>query len=575
MKRRTLSRAVLATVILAGVCGTANVSRADTTKKTFTMSIIDNGNGFDPGLFSWDLIQDSLGIFEGLVHAGPDGKAVPGMATSWKADKTRKVWTFTLRNNIRYSNGDPITAQDFVYAMQRAVDPHTAEKTKASPVPINFIHLVNIEECRAGTKPVTALGVKALNNDTLQLTLSTPDANLPQELTLWQNGWIVPLDKKVVEKMSQTDWSDPAKIVSNGPYMVQSYSAKTAATLVPNPYYYQHVNLDKINFVYTTTNQLLAYKSGSLDMAVLQSTDIPAINGDPSLKKDLHMWTTSAQYSFFPSPSNNRLLLNPTIRKALEMAIDKQTIAQKVLNGTGVPAYEYDTPTWLDPWIKDKSIPYDPKQAKQLLAKAGYPDGKGFPTVQLLVGTTSDYVAEAIQQMWQNTLGIKVKFLGEEWGQYLSDLNKVLPNDTIGFVQSGANASYPNLMLPTNPELYINSHMIQFLGYLPPDQAQKWVDLSNNKSMDPKEQLKQQISIIDKYLPKNIMNLVQQGYQAYKSGNVSMMKHYYWNRAQNVLGISVYTPVNPVLLRSDVKGYYPNRFLLTNPPLWLGYISRG
>ncbi|QQE80545.1 peptide ABC transporter substrate-binding protein [Alicyclobacillus sp. SO9] len=581
----TMLAAMGITALVAGCGGATNATNNTSSNATasnntasksgvLSMYMIDDGHGFDPSLFSWEMYQDGMGIFEGLVHMGPNGSPVAGMAQSWNTSKNGLTWTFQLRNGIKFSNGDPITAQDFVYGFRRAVSPADSQSTKAGPAPITNIPLLNASAVRAGTKSDSALGIKAVNASTVEITLSRPDPGLLKAMSLPTSAWMVPLDKKVVSKMKPADWTNPSKIVSNGPYMLKSYTAKTQAILVPNPHYYKKVKLKEIKLWYSQkTNQLLAFKNGSLDLAVLKAQDVSAVNKDSKLKSELHMTPTSAQYSFQVLPSKNKALLNVKVRKAFQMAIDRKAISKGVLKGTGTPAYGYWNPTWLDPWIKDNAITYNPSEAKKLMAQAGYPGGKGFPTVMLYTGNPSDQVAQAIQQEWQNTLGVKVVYKGEEWGQFLTDIKKQLPANEVGFGQTSTNAFYPSLELPTTKVDWLYNNGI-VAGFIPPSQFQNYYNIQNNKSIAPNKQMAQEAALQEKYLPSDIKQWMNEGLTAYKTNSQSMMKKFFIDAQKRAYTITVYTPLQPILVRSNVSGYHPNRMLLIDPPVWFGYLSK-
>lgn len=546
---------------------------ANINNGTFSMFFnLNDKHTFDPDIFSYEMYLDGMGIFEGLVRMGPHNTVVPGMAVKWSTSNNGLVWTFKLRS-AKFSNGDPVTANDFVYSIQRAVNPNTAVQEQASPVPVSFIPIKNIQAVRQGQLPLSSLGVKAVNASTLQITLQAKDPNFLKDLTLPQNAWIVPVDEKVVSNMSPSDWATPSKIVSNGPYMVQSYALGTSVTLVPNPYYYSKVNLRKINILYTTADQLLPFENGSFDMAELLPTDIAAVEHNPTLKSELHWFPATAQYSLEVLNSANPLLRdNEDIRKAFEMAINKQVIVQDVLKGAGVPAYEYFSPEWLDPWIKQYGIPYNPTEAKLLLKKAGFSDISKFPTVILLT-TGVDPVAQAIQQMWEQNLGVKVELESDEWGQFVTSLQQQLPANEVGFYVWSTNASYPNLMLPQSVNEWLGLNTSAIRGFASPSGYQQWESVSNNKSIPAAQQINEENSILWNSLPNDVKEYIDLGIEAYKTGNTKLAEQFYAERAQRVYDIPVYTPLNPVLIRSDVKGYNPDDFLDITPPYWLNDIT--
>ncbi|WAH41514.1 peptide ABC transporter substrate-binding protein [Alicyclobacillus fastidiosus] len=588
MKKYTTALATGLAGVLTVVtgCGSGDVTTgaaSGNSNSTFSMFFnLGDGHGFDPDVSSWEAYLDDEGIFEGLVIPGSNAatKPIPGIAVSWKVSANGRVYTFNLRKNEKFSNGDPVTAQDFVYSMQRAVNPNTSVAAGESPISANNLPIVNAQQILQGISGYTPsdLGVKALNNYTLQITLTRNDPTFLRDLTLPTSSWVVPLDPKVVNAMNPSDWSNPAKIVSDGPYMLSSYSLKTSATLVPNPHYYGKSSLKKITVYYNSTTgndtSLASFKSGQMQESMLQPQDLAAAKADSTLKKDLHMFPASAQYTLAVLPSKNTALQNAKVREAFALAIDRTAICNSVLQGAGQPAYNYYLPTWLNPWVEKYAQSYNPAQAKKLLAQAGYPNGKGFPTVDIIVGSTTDPVASAIQQMWQQNLGVKVNFEGLEWGQYVNALKTQLPSDQVGFVNESTNANYANLALPQTLESWIfpgNTALIN--GFLSPDNYQAWYKIDSNSQLSPAQKQAEEFVIYQKGLPASILNNVELGIRAFQSGNQSLLQQYYGQQVQQNFFISIYTPLQPVLLSSQVKGYQPDQMLLIDPPYWLNNIT--
>lgn len=539
--------------------------------KTLSFYIIDDGIGFDPALWSWDAHEDQIGIFEGLVHFGPKDKPVPGVAASWQ--NKGKTWIFHLRKNARFSNGDRVTAQDFVYSIERAVNPATAQGTEHSSSWFGDVPLVNAPQIVAGQKPPSSLGVKALNAYTLEFQLSKPDPTLLQQLAL--DPWQLPVDPRVVSKMSYKDWTNPKDIVGDGPYMIQTYKTGISATLVPNPYYRPKPAIPQIRLIYTSsTDGLLAYKNGAEDIATLSATDVPAAKNNPVLRSQLHYEQAAIQYTFRVRPSQNPLLTdNQKVREAFAMAINKNIITQRILNGTGTPAYSAHLPTSVAPWVKGAAYPYNPAKARQLMKEAGYPGGKGFPTVVLLDAGTTDHVAEAVQQMWQQTLGVHVQLEMEEWGTFVSDLGKQLPKNEVGFYQWGDNGTYPFLALPSSlANIASLTWSWMPLDALPPAAYAQYYQINSNQSLKTPVKLAREDHLILSHLPKSDVNLIKLGVKASTTHNTTLMHQYFLRIGRLAYNIPVYTVVNPLLIKPWVKGFYPVVWWDTDPPVWLGYL---
>jgi oligopeptide transport system substrate-binding protein len=580
--------AILSTAALVGAMlgtGTPAFAAKAPTRSTFAMFFnLGDGHGFDPDVASWEQYLDDEGIFEGLVIPGPNAatKPIPGIATSWKVSPNGKVYTFYLRKNARFSNGAPVTAQDFVFSMQRAVNPNTAVTDGEAPVTVNNLPIVNAQQIQQGLPGYTPndLGVKALNKYTLQIRLTRKDSTFLRDLTLPTSGWVVPLDPAVVNKMSPEDWSEPGKVVSDGPYMLSAYTLKTSVTLVANPYYYGKTTLTRINVYYNSTatddTSLPSFESGQMQEVMLQPSDLGAARSNPSLRKDLHMFPTSAQYTFAVIPSKNTALQNTKVREAFALAIDRRTITNDVLQGAGQPAYNFFLPTWLNPWVNKYAPHYNPVLARKLLAEAGYPGGKGFPTVDIIVGTTTDPVASAVQQMWEQNLGVKVNFEGMEWGEYVNAMTTQLPANQVGFGNVATNANYANLSLPQSMESWIfpgNTSLVN--GYLSPANFAAWYAINSNTKLAPATKKAEEFAIYQKGLPGYIKHDIAIGVQAFHTGSKALLEKFYGSLIKQAETISVYTPEEPILMSPQVHGYQADQMLLIDPPYWLNNITVG
>lgn len=559
----------LMTVAMTGYSQvTALAKSAVSSNSTFTFYTIDDGAGFDPALFSWDARQDEIGIFEGLVHFGKNFVVEPAIATSWTTKGN--VWTFHLRNNARFSNGDPVTAQDFVYSIARAINPATAQTAKHSSSYLGDVPIKNALRVQSGF-PVSSLGVKALNNYTLQMTLAKPDPNLLTQLAT--DMWQLPVDPKVVQGQPETIWTNPATIVSDGPYMISKYTSGTDEILVPNPYYYGKVPLKEVHVLvaHGGADQLLTFENNQSDEAVLNPPDVPAVASNPTLKAQLHKVQTAVTYTMQVSPSLNPALQNLKVRQAFAMAIDKQAISQSVLLGTGVPAYDGKVTTWMAPWIAKDALQYNPVEAQKLMAEAGYPGGKGFPTVRILTASP-DKVAEALQQMWEQTLGVTVQLDEVEWGTYVTGLKQVLPASEVGFTQYGQGPQFPNwqTVVPNDISGY-NATNVPWWSMSGANQ-QKYAALQNESIAGAE---KVQLSIMERSKNESpaVRSVMELGVKGLATDNVAMMKQYIIKKNHLAYVLPVYTVNNAILIRSNVSGYYPMRMWLATPPVWLGYIT--
>lgn len=537
----------------------------------FTFYTIDDGAGFDPALFSWDGRQDSIGIFEGLVHFNKGFSIAPGIATHWKQHGT--TWTFYLRHNARFSNGAPVTAQDFVYSWRRAINPATAAAAHHSSSFLGDVPLKNAQKILDGAAPVDSLGVKATGTYSLQVTLDHPDPTLLTQLAT--DIWDLPVDPNAVQGQPISIWTNPQKIVSDGPYMLTKYVQGTEEVLKPNPYYFGKVPLKEIKILpySATSNELLTFEGGQSDTAILTAQDVPNIQHSSLFAPELHWTATAISYTLQVSPSLNPALLNLKVRQAFAESVDKSAISKAVLLGTGVPAMDGKITTWLAPWMAQAGLQYNPTHAQQLMAQAGYPNGKGFPTVHILTGSNPDPIAEAVQQMWEQTLGVKVVLDAENYGTYIQDSKQVLPANEVGFTQVGQGPNFPNW--ETTMPLGISGWQRTNVPKLSMNGAAQVKYQKLQASSLPAAEINNQTRVlIDANETPQVKAVMEMGVKAGQTGNTALMKKYLIAKNHLAYVVPIYTVNNALLIRSDVHGYYPMRMWLVTPPLWLGYITK-
>lgn len=356
----------------------------------------------------------------GLTTTDPDGKTIPGMAESWE-NTDNKVWTFKLRD-AKWSNGDPVTANDFVYSFRRLVDPNTASPYASYLADAKVVGAQEIIDGKA--KPDT-LGVKALDDKTLQVTLSEPVPYFPDTLI---HTSVKPVNQKTVEKFGEK-WTDPANIVVNGPYKISEWQVNDKIVLERNENYYDNAN--------TTLNKvvMLAIPSSTTDVARYQSGEIDVTNNEippeqfASLKEQVGdqlqvspmLCTYYYEFNTVKPPFNDA-----RVRRALALALDRNTITDKVVGQGQTPAYQLtpvatngmknNTPEWQS-WDQAKRV----EEAKKLLKEAGYSESKPLK-FELLYNTSDNHkkIAVAASSLWKQSLGfVDVSLINKEWKTYL------------------------------------------------------------------------------------------------------------------------------------------------------------
>ena len=359
-------------------------------------------------------------MFVGLTTTDPDGKTIPGMAESWES-ADNKVWTFKIRD-AKWSNGDPVTAEDFVYSFRRVVDPNTASPYASY---LADDKVLNAQEVIDGKVKPDALGVKALDEKTLQVTLSEPVPYFPDTLI---HTSVKPVPQKLVEKFGEK-WTDPANIVVNGPYKISEWQVNDKIVLERNESYYDNANttLEKITLlaIPSSTTDVARYQAGEIDITY---NEVPP-EQFASLKEQLGdqlqvspmLCTYYYEFNTVKPPFNDA-----RVRRALALALDRNTISDKVVGQGQTPAYQLtpvatngmqnNTPEWQS-WDQAKRV----EEAKKLLKEAGYSESKPLK-FELLYNTNDNHkkIAVAASSLWKQSLGfVDVSLINKEWKTYL------------------------------------------------------------------------------------------------------------------------------------------------------------
>ena len=368
-------------------------------------------------------IQVMRDLFEGLTNQDAHGKIVPGVAQSW-ASSDNKTWTFTLRSDARWSNGEPVTAQDFVYSWQRLVDPKNS-----SPFAW-FAALSGIENAEAITKgelSADKLGVTAINAGQLKVTLSRPVAWFPAMVA---NAAMYPVPQKVIEKEGDA-WTTPGKLVGNGAYQLQTRVVNEKIEVVRNPHYWDNKRsvLTKVTFlpINEESSATKRYRANDIDI-----TESFPKNMYSLLKKELpdQVYTPDQLGTYYYAFNT---LKGPTadarVRKALSWSIDRRIIAEKVLGTGEKPAWHFtpDVTAGFTPqqsYLQQHSQQELNAQAKALLSAAGYGPAKPLH-LTLLYNTSESHqkIAIAVASMWKKNLGVDVTLQNQEWKTYIDSRN--------------------------------------------------------------------------------------------------------------------------------------------------------
>ena len=361
-------------------------------------------------------------MFIGLTTENPKAAAVPGVAESWVISEDGKTYTFKLRPS-RWSDGTPLTAADFVYSMQRILLPETAAEYAS------LLYIIQgAEDVNTGKAAADALAVKALDELTLEVKLTGP---APYFLELLTHYTAYPVPKHVIEKVGK-DWTKPENMVVNGPYKLLEWLPNTHVKLVKNDQYWDAASLSLDELVFFTQEDRAAvqkrFRAGEIDVAMDFASD--QIDW---LRANLPEETRIAPYMgvyYYPINTSKEPFTDIRIRKALNMAIDREAIVNKVLKTGELAAYSfvppgvayYDNPAEVD-W---KDLPQAEKvaQAKALLKEAGYgPDKPLEFTLRYNTSENHKRIAVAIASMWKQ-VDVKVELFNSEVKVHYADLKQ-------------------------------------------------------------------------------------------------------------------------------------------------------
>lgn len=431
MKSQKYNHITQALLALGLLCTTATIFAAQVPPGTVLaekQELVRN-NGSEPASLDPHKVESDVefniisDLFEGLVSVSPAGEIEPRLAEKWE-NKDNTVWTFHLRPGVTWSDGTAITAQDIVWSWQRLVSPLTASPYSSYP---GNMHIANAQEIAEGKKAPETLGVKAVDDATLEVTLTQPNAAL---LAMLVHPSLVPIDKVLVNRFGE-QWTKPEHIVTSGPYKLSAWVVNERIVAERNPRYWdnEHTVINKVTWlpIHSEAADVNRYKAGEIDIvytvpinqfAQLKKTMGDQLNVSPQLATYYYEFNTTRP------PFND-----PRVRLALNMALDKDIIAEKVLGQGQRPAWlisqpdiggvKLQNPDYAS-WPRDKRI----AEAKKLLSEAGYSDSH--PLVFNLLYNTSEShqrVAIAASSMWKKNLGVEAKLQNQEWKTMLDTMH--------------------------------------------------------------------------------------------------------------------------------------------------------
>jgi oligopeptide transport system substrate-binding protein len=489
--------------------------------------ILHYGNGTEPQGLDPHIVTGVpehhllISMCEGLTIANPKGgENLPGVAESWQISEDGKTYTFFLNKAAKWSNGDQLVAEDFVWSWERILTP-----SLGSQYPDMLYYLEGAADFhQSKISDFSLVGVKAINEHVLEVKLNNPT---PFFIKLLSHYSTYPVHKKTVLQHGTIDdrngqWTRPGNFVCNGPMNLKTWELNKQIIVEKNPTYWdaQNVKLNQIIF-YPVSNESTEdrmFRAGQLhvtNVVPLEKCPVYIEAKNPNLKIEPYMGTY-----FYRVNTLHPVLKDKKIRQALAYALNRTQIVEKVSKCGQQAAYSF-TPPGSAGYEPETEVPFNPELARSLLAEAGYEGGKNFPMLEILFNTQEGHrkIALAVQQMWQENLGISVQLVNQDWKVYLA---REMTGD-FQISRAGWIGDYedPNTFLDT----------------LRPNRG-------NNKTGWENKEYDRLVEL------------------ANKTGDQTK-RYEYLNEAEKILidempVIPIYTYVRQYQLSSDVKGWYPN-----------------
>jgi len=422
------ARGAFTLVVLLGLVGCGKrETRVESGLRTGTLhlAISAEPRDLDPQiLVSYNDMTISLALFEGLTAIDETtSEPIPALAERWEHSPDGREWTFHLRPGLRWSDGSPLTADDVVFSLRRVLSPKLG-----SEYAYILFSLVGAEDFNAGkiTDP-TALGVRAPDDHTVVLTLTQPIPTLPALLAL---PTTFPVPRQVIERLGGADdrgnrWTQPGNLVGSGPFRLTEWSQNQRIVTERNPHFRDDraTRLQSVVFYpyESATAQESAFRAGQIHLtSEVPLSKIASYRAGPNreqLRADPFIETGFLRINLGRPP-----LDDPRVRLALAHALDRRALVDKVALGGQSPAHSL-TPPGTAGYTSTAGIPDSFAKARELLAAAGFPGGRGFPSLEIMTFTNelNQRLLEAIQQMWKRELGINITLSLKEQRVWLDD----------------------------------------------------------------------------------------------------------------------------------------------------------
>lgn len=423
--RGLIATLLSATLLTACTGGESNVSKGNRE------GILHYGNGSEPQGLDPQVVTGVpenhivSSLFEGLTTKNPwNLEPEPGVAMSWDISEDGKVYTFHLNPEAKWSNGEVITASDFVWSWNRALHPKMGNQYSYMLFPVEGAEAYAKRE----TEDFNDVGVKAIDDHTLEVTLI---ASTPYFLQLLDHYSTYPVHPETILKHGEmydryTKWTRPENMVGNGAFVLDEWLLNRRVSVKKSETYWDRdtVKLNGVIF-YPTENIVSEERMFRVDQ--LHYTQEVPLDKLPVYKAKENSPLRLSPYlgSYFYLFNTEQAPVDDVrVRKALAMSIDRDKLIRTVLHGIYTPSYSITPPGTMG-YNPPKLFDYDPEQARQLLAEAGYPNGEGWPGVEVIYNTSENHrkIAVALQQMWKDELNINITISNQEWKVYLDSID--------------------------------------------------------------------------------------------------------------------------------------------------------
>lgn len=429
LKKFTLFFLIISVVVVISACGDSSNGQGDSnddSDQVLNMPLGSEPAELHPGQISENLSVDLITqAFEGLTRIGQDGEPEEAMASNIEISDDQQVYTFTIREDAKWSNGDPVTAEDFEYAWKHVLDPDNPHTPKVN----RLYDVKNALDAKAGDADLDDVGIEAVDEQTLVVELEHP---VEYFLRVTANPVLFPINKNIAEENPDWHLNAGEDFVSNGPFKLAEWDHQSLIVMEKNDNYWdkETVQLDKINFFIVEDNNTAfnMYKNGELDFAGDPTGTLPLEAVSSLSEEGTLISEEKAGVYYYLFNVEQEPLHNKNIRKALTLAVNRGDITEGIVKGGETPALSLVPPVvWEENeegYFNDNDVEEAKKYLEKGLQELGYDDVSELPPISIQYNTSESHatVAQAIQDMWRKNLNIDVELDNLEFAVHLSDM---------------------------------------------------------------------------------------------------------------------------------------------------------